>query len=62
MPSFNCQLDTLENHPERVSGRDCLDQVGQWMYLWGVALIAWLMWEDLAHYEWYCFLGLDPGL
>lgn len=36
--SLNCQLDTIQNHLERVPVLDCLDEVGLWACLLGVVL------------------------
>lgn len=39
MANFNCQLDTIWNHLEGVSVRNCLDCPGLWTYLWGIFLV-----------------------
>ena len=33
--SFNCQLNSLDSLGKRASVRDCLDQVGLWVYILG---------------------------
>ena len=36
--SFNCQLNSLDSLGKRASVRDCLDQVGLWVYIRGGCL------------------------